>query len=128
MTRTLTTKDAIRHLVLCDPDISVDDIADRLDELDLHVPTKFYIATFKRKLRDTMRFLRKQGMIVDKPHKLPASMRRPRKRDSNQNTDDVLPTGERDFFCNKSKPISTWKPPRKRSKPTPKRYKEFYYK
>jgi hypothetical protein len=62
----MTTENAIRHLVLHDADISVDGIADKLDALGLHVPTSFYIGTKKGFILSVVRFLRKEGLLVDK--------------------------------------------------------------
>jgi hypothetical protein len=118
---------AIRHLVLNDRDITAEEIIDTLDKLDLDPPTRFYIVSTKRQLLDLMRFLRKQGLLVDKLHTLPTSLRRARKQVSNQNTDDVLPTGERNLLGSRSTPVEA-RTPRKRSKRTPKSYKDFYYK
>jgi hypothetical protein len=70
----LNSLNAIRHLLLNNPDITVDEITDTLERLDVDLPTRFYIGTVKSHLRDTLRFLRKQGLLVDKQHELPISM------------------------------------------------------
>jgi hypothetical protein len=70
----LNSLNVIRHLVLSDPGISVEEITDTLERLDVDPLTRFYIGTVKSHLRDTLRFLRKQGLLVDKQHELPISM------------------------------------------------------
>jgi len=124
----LTPQDVIRHLVTHNPNVSVDEIVAKLEQLGLNVPTRYYIATYKGYVRDVLRFLRRAGLLIDKPHELPISMRGPRKRVPRQNENDARYAGEEELLGRRSEPVLKRRRRRKRSKPTPKRFDEFYYK
>jgi hypothetical protein len=99
LTRELTPQEVIRHLVAHDLNVSVDEIVAKLEQLGLNVPTRYYIASFKGYVRDVLRFLQREGLLVERQHKLPASMRGPRKRVLHQNENDALHTGEGELLA-----------------------------
>ena len=79
MSKELNVQDVIRHLVVHDPSISVNEIIKNLERAGLDHPTKYYVSTFRRLFLDTLQFLRHEGLLLE-PQKLPPSkMARPKR-------------------------------------------------
>ena len=74
-TKTLTRKDAIKYLTLHDPDLTNAQIQTRLQWLGLPPCTTFLIAQIRGGLRDDVRFMKKVGLLRNKPALIPSCIR-----------------------------------------------------
>ena len=72
----LTSRDAVRYLVLIDSSLSVEDIQSRLEWLGLPSCTSFLVSQIRRSLRDHLRFLKQAGLLRNKPPLIPSRLRR----------------------------------------------------
>ena len=70
----LTLKDAIRYLMLYDPDLTSAQIQERLVWLGFDV-TKFVVSHFRSSFRDDVRFLRKLGLLRNREPRIPDQIR-----------------------------------------------------
>lgn len=76
MTKTLTTKDAIRFLSLHDRDLTNTQIQQRLDWLGLPECTTFTISCVRRSFREDVHLLERVGMLNDTEPIIPARIRK----------------------------------------------------
>jgi hypothetical protein len=74
--RTLTLKDAVRYLTLHDPNLTPEQIQQRLDWLGLPECTLFLISQIRAGLRSDMRFLERVGLLRNRKPLIPACIRR----------------------------------------------------
>ena len=74
--RLLTVMDAIKFLSLHDPDLSNEEVQQRLGWLGLESCTTFLISSIRRSFRDDMRFLKRVGMLNDVEPVIPSRIRR----------------------------------------------------
>lgn len=72
----LTHKDAIRYLTLLAPDLTTEQIQQRLDWLGLPPCTLFLISTIRSGLLSDMRFLERAGLLRNKRALIPARIRK----------------------------------------------------
>ena len=74
--RLLTVMDAIKFLSLHDPDLTNEQVQQRLGWLGLESCTTFLISSIRRSFRDDMRFLKRVGMLNDVEPVIPSRIRR----------------------------------------------------
>ena len=75
-TKPLTPKDAIRFLTLLNPDLSNEQIQQRLDWLGLPSCTLFLISAIRASFRDDARFLEKVGLLRNRKPIIPSRLRK----------------------------------------------------
>jgi hypothetical protein len=75
MTKTLTPKDAVRYLMLHDPDLTSKQLQDRLKWLGLPELTTFTISNFRRSFREDLNFLKRAGMLRNREPVIPDLIR-----------------------------------------------------
>ena len=74
--RPLTVSDAIRYLTLMDPDLTNEQVQQRLEWLGLESCTTFLISCVRKSFRDDVRFLKRIGMLNDRKPVIPSRLRR----------------------------------------------------
>jgi hypothetical protein len=79
-TNPLTSKDAVRFLVLLDPDLTNEQIQSRLDWLGLPSCTTFLISTIRASFREDVRLLEQAGLLRDRKPRIPSRIRLPSSR------------------------------------------------
>ena len=73
-TRDLTLRDAVRYLVLGNPDITNAQIQQRLGWLGFEC-SSFVVSSIRGSLRDHLRFLRRVGLLGNKQPLIPSCIR-----------------------------------------------------